>query len=550
MLKEINIEGRPALAAFLNDQFEPVEQSDATMLKAHFTDEAGGVVFLTLSFAPEKAFDPSQPRDEEGKWTSGGGAAPASAPAKPAGKKKPTKADFDKAKINLRVIDSQQDAFLDKWAAEIGEDPASFKQTFMGGLSGPMSVSFDFSIAHRGALAVKGEIESPTGENIGNFDRIIDINKKTAKSSLFEVHKRFRGSDIGKKLLAGNVEMYEKIGIEKVTTFANIDVGGYAWAKYGYVPTQSDWNELRNKLIARVEGRPLGSSRISSGSGEYPGDWDSVTSDNQDRVRDEWFSQTRDEFIESEQNNYYESGSALDDTKTEMAHDWSGREEWAVEALEEYREPDDGIPYTNEQILKAVSIEYESDGEGRNDPEITFDDDRLREPIGGPPPGQGTLPGIEPEDLSQRLTEAKRDEISAVLTKAFNKHADDNYSAAEVPSYVFESINEYQEEHWSMMDDRERFRFAERNNLLDEVEIEDDEDEDEQPVEADEAQESDLLKALRNPDPKSIWKVADSPQGKSLLLGKSWSGVLNLKDPESMARFKAYVGKVKAHAGR
>jgi hypothetical protein len=81
------------------------------------------------------------------------------------------------------------------------------------------------------------------------------------------------------------------------------------------------------------------------------------------------------------------------------------------------------------------------------------------------------------------------------------------------------------------------------------IEIEPDEDEaDEEPqaeMDLPPTTEADpLLAAVRSSNPKSIWKVADSPRGKELLLKTGWSGVLNLKDPEAMARFKEYVGRV------
>ena len=54
------------------------------------------------------------------------------------------------------------------------------------------------------------------------------------------------------------------------------------------------------------------------------------------------------------------------------------------------------------------------------------------------------------------------------------------------------------------------------------------------------------IAALANSsDPKAIWAIADSDRGKELLLNSDWYGTLNLKDPESMARFNAFVGKAK-----
>lgn len=42
-----------------------------------------------------------------------------------------------------------------------------------------------------------------------------------------------------------------KIG--RITTHANMNVGGYAWAKTGYVPDQSSWDELRKYQLKQVE---------------------------------------------------------------------------------------------------------------------------------------------------------------------------------------------------------------------------------------------------------------------------------------------------------
>lgn len=67
------IDGRPALMAYLLDDFTPTTSADATLLKVNFDD--GDVMFL-MAKPPAplgKAFDPDEPRDERGRWTSGGG---------------------------------------------------------------------------------------------------------------------------------------------------------------------------------------------------------------------------------------------------------------------------------------------------------------------------------------------------------------------------------------------------------------------------------------------------------------------------------------------
>lgn len=45
-----------------------------------------------------------------------------------------------------------------------------------------------------------------------------------------------KGKGVGKKLLRNMVDEYRRLGIESVYTEANINMGSYAWAKYGFKP--------------------------------------------------------------------------------------------------------------------------------------------------------------------------------------------------------------------------------------------------------------------------------------------------------------------------
>ncbi|HEY2244916.1 MAG TPA: hypothetical protein VGH47_11975, partial [Xanthobacteraceae bacterium] len=78
MIQSATVDDRPALIAFLDNKFEIVaDEHSASLIKVTFTDDQGGNVFLQPDKPSEskalKAFDPDEPRDEEGKWTSGGG---------------------------------------------------------------------------------------------------------------------------------------------------------------------------------------------------------------------------------------------------------------------------------------------------------------------------------------------------------------------------------------------------------------------------------------------------------------------------------------------
>jgi hypothetical protein len=207
-------------------------------------------------------FNPNQPRDH-GRFSSTGGAAAESKPSAKSGKKA-KKEDFEKAKITLSVSGGSEgeQEFIDQWNERIGIEPEKFKKQFLGGVDSVMTISTMSGIS--GGFYVKSDLQDEGGREIGICTRKINLDNKSAQSSYFQLKESATKHDIGKKVLAGNIEMYEQIGVDEVAVGANIDVGGYAWAKYGYVPTQRSWDELRADLERKLVG---GSSRPSSRSG-------------------------------------------------------------------------------------------------------------------------------------------------------------------------------------------------------------------------------------------------------------------------------------------
>ena len=61
------------------------------------------------------------------------------------------------------------------------------------------------------------------------------------------------GSGSAKALFRTSIGVYKSLGIDKVTVHANIDVGGYAWAKFGFLCRQRYWDSLRYRFQSRAE---------------------------------------------------------------------------------------------------------------------------------------------------------------------------------------------------------------------------------------------------------------------------------------------------------
>jgi hypothetical protein len=66
---------------------------------------------------------------------------------------------------------------------------------------------------------------------------------------LFKLPDSARGSGVGAEVIARSMAQYKKMGVDKVTMLANLDVGGYVWARMGYVPeSPRDWKRLAESM--------------------------------------------------------------------------------------------------------------------------------------------------------------------------------------------------------------------------------------------------------------------------------------------------------------
>jgi hypothetical protein len=470
----------------------------------------------------------------------------------PAPKKKSGYGEFSDAGIRLSEAGGAT-KFLERWNDVVDTAPAEFKKTFLGGMPGTMNMRFD---ERSDSISISGSLQDERGNTIAEYSRDIDFDDKFAYSAYFKVRSAEQGGDIGKRLLAANVAMYEKLGLTKVKVTANIDVGGYAWARYGYVPTASAWDQLSGQIEHRID-QMTGVASRREREPLHPVRWDDIGEYHRDRIQSRWMRATHEEFLESEIESWRDSGQPLNQAKTDLADEFDGTNEWAKDAVQDWREQfsstgddeydENKVPFTNEQILEAISVEYSSRyDDGREDPDISFDDEKLSEPRGYEPT-QATLPGIEPIEPHEYLTEEMRDGIEKALTNAFNRKAEDQAGDAEPPDFS-DSVAEFQSEYWSSMDDDAKYDWARDNDELPEITMEDD-DEDEEEFEPEGEVEDDTANALRklaeSSDPKAIWRIADSPHGKDLLLNTHWAGVIDLKDKETMDRFRAYVSRAK-----
>jgi hypothetical protein len=476
--------------------------------------------------------------------------------SKAGGGKKIEVADFAKNNVALdsetqRDPDKQKE-FVDLWNDKVGQDPGEFKMQFLGSIGKTSRMMLEYD-DREGTIEIRSTLIDDKGDRIGEANRIIDLNKKAAASAFFRLTSATQGHNLGKQLLAANVATYQKLGIERVNVHANIDVGGYAWARYGYIPNRDSWHVLQQELDRRVD-REFGSTTTTE---SYEADdWSMLSESQQEEIEQRWMRSTFDEFYDSEVDNWRDQGSALEQAKKETADNFDGSfSVWGKHAIEGVRKAreDAGkppIPFSNNALLDAISVEYSSRyDDGKGDLDVTFDDSKLTSPTGYKPE-QETLPGIPKLEPHEYLSQDMRDAIEKAMQQEFDNEADKAAENVEPPDYLRDGVAEFQSEMWGQKEDSEKLDWALRN-VPDEythIEIEREEEEESPAVELAPSDRDRIVKLVQSDDPKAIWAIADSKYGKDMLLNTDWNGTLNLKDKASMDRFNAYVGKAKKAA--
>lgn len=92
---------------------------------------------------------------------------------------------------------------------------------------------------------------------ISNFNEI-DLLKRTyfpaenkVKHDFLEIFPEYQGKGIAKEILLKQMMFYRQAGIQKIEIDASLEIGGYAWAKYGFLPT--DWLDTKEGIKSRAE---------------------------------------------------------------------------------------------------------------------------------------------------------------------------------------------------------------------------------------------------------------------------------------------------------
>lgn len=141
-----------------------------------------------------------------------------------------TPEDFEKAGID--ALPGAQAHFNEFFK---GVTPEEFSRDVAGGMERKLKLSVRMNSSDEYELHCDVELFE-NGEKVGEMLRVFNHTTGTVTHENFELYPDFQGVGFGKKILSGQFSLYKKLGFRQVFMLANIDVGGYAWAKYGFLP--------------------------------------------------------------------------------------------------------------------------------------------------------------------------------------------------------------------------------------------------------------------------------------------------------------------------
>ena len=96
--------------------------------------------------------------------------------------------------------------------------------------------------AMRGSIVIAGDRIRFTATDVTNFfggsateiQRTITLNNLRVEHNFLQLIPSSQGGGVVKQMFASCLPLYQKLGLQGIDVHANIDAGGYAWARYGF----------------------------------------------------------------------------------------------------------------------------------------------------------------------------------------------------------------------------------------------------------------------------------------------------------------------------
>ena len=118
----------------------------------------------------------------------------------------------------------------------------------------PGEVTVEWTQATSGRNAIFMKVTSEDGLELNRTFSRRDDGSLVVHHEVFRIPMSAQGSGLAKTVLADSYDTYMNIGVDRIETHANLDVGGYAWARFGF--KADDPADLANQLMERAREMP------------------------------------------------------------------------------------------------------------------------------------------------------------------------------------------------------------------------------------------------------------------------------------------------------
>ena len=145
---------------------------------------------------------------------------------------------------------------VEYWNKAVGVRPDDYLDSISGGkrIRGSLQLWKDSKDRN---ILVDGKLTSAAPGPDGAFEVYGDISRMVigdnAHHGLLRLRHELNGSGIARDILRESFELYQRIGVKTVDLDANINVGGYAWAKYGFKPDVGEWERFTRYATEKLK---------------------------------------------------------------------------------------------------------------------------------------------------------------------------------------------------------------------------------------------------------------------------------------------------------
>lgn len=159
----------------------------------------------------------------------------------------PSTFSSDMSRVNITASDKI------KFEEKFKMSPQQYRETLLKGVDDNLIDSTNMYISSRR----DGNLWQIRANGPGfEISRSIDLAAKSVHHGYFSMNESMQGHGLAKTIFGNSIDIYDHLGLEKIGVSASLSGGGYAWARFGFVPDAMSWRSVADNATRRAERDP------------------------------------------------------------------------------------------------------------------------------------------------------------------------------------------------------------------------------------------------------------------------------------------------------